>query len=41
MHRHSIKNGVTGCSQQVEATENGEDISETETQRERCYDPDW
>jgi hypothetical protein len=40
VHRHSIRTGFTRCNQQVKATEKGEDISESETPCERCYDPD-
>jgi hypothetical protein len=41
VHRHSIRNGMTRCGQDVKATENGEDVSESETPCERCYDLDW
>ena len=40
VHRHSIRNGITRCGQQVKISERGEDISEAETPCERCYDPD-
>jgi hypothetical protein len=39
-HRHSVRTGFTCCGQLVAATEKSEDISESETPCERCYDPD-
>jgi hypothetical protein len=40
VHRHSIRTGVTRCGMTVETTDKGEDVSESETPCERCYDPD-